>query len=335
MKVHSTNEYGKLKSVVLGRPDNAVYPQGDRYYTQWIVGNNKYKKTDATIPEDVIKDSADDLFAIKDLLEDEDITIYRPEITNHETMHVDDRFETTGFNSWNSRDFLFTLDNLVIECPVPFSSKRRESVAYQDVKSQAIKDGVRWISAPTPPMEPMEAVWKLDRVQLAERYPIFIGSNILKFDDKLLYFKGSTNNEVGAKWLQSVVGSAYEVIVWDKMDPNHNLDFVINPIGKDLLLLNAERITSADRLPKFLRGYRKIWIQSCKESSHYGWPMSSAWTGMNTLCLGENKVMVDIEQKDLIKNLRSENIQCIQVSLKNAQTFGGGLHRIITDLERS
>jgi len=335
MKVHSINEYGKLKSVVLGRPDNAVYPKGDRFYKQWIVGNNKKKEMDHVIPQNVITQSADDLWAVKDLLEDEDITIYRPEIIDHKTLNINDRFETTGFNSWNSRDFLFTLDNLVIECPVPFSSKHRESFAYQDIKNQAIQSGVRWIAAPTPPMEPMEAVWKLDRVQLAERYPIFIGSNILKFDDKILYFKGSTNNELGAKWLQSVVGSAYEVISWGKMDPNHNLDFGINPIGKDLLLLNAERINSADRLPKFLRGYRKVWIQDCKESAHYGWPMSSKWTGFNLICLGENKVMVDVEQKDLIKNLRSENIECVQVSLKNSQTFGGGLHRIITDLERS
>lgn len=334
MKVFSTNEYGNLKSAVVGRPDNAVYPRGDRFYSQWVRGNPNWKECDHVIPESVVGAARDDLFHVRDILEDHGVKVWRPEIMDHKQTISDTRNTVTGYNSWNSRDFLLTLDNMVIECPLPFTSKHRESYAYQVIKNEAMADGVGWIAAPTARIEPAEAIRKEGRVQLTERYPIFTGSNILKFDDKLLYFKCSTNNLTGAKWLQTVVGSKYEVIVWDKMNPDHNLDFGIVPVAKDLILVNAERI-NGNNLPKFLQSYRKLWVQKCQDNEYYKWPMSSSWTGMNVLCLAENKVMINATQKELIKQLQAEKIECVRVSLSHTQTFGGGLHRIITDLERT
>jgi hypothetical protein len=334
MKVFSTNEYGNLKSAVIGRPDNAVYPKGDRFYSQWVRSNPKWKQTDHAIPDTVISAARDDLFMVRDILNDHGVKAWRPEIIDHRQTISDIRYTVTGYNSWNSRDFLLTLDNMVIECPSPFTSKHRESHAYQVIKNEAIADGVRWIAAPTPRMEPAEAIRKNGGMQLTERYPIFTGSNILKFDDKLLYFKCSTNNNIGSKWLQSVIGSEYEVIVWDKMNPDHNLDFGIMPIAKNLILVNAERI-NGNNLPNFLRSYNKLWIEKCLEDNYYTWPMSSSWTGMNILCLSENKVMINSTQKNLIKQLEANKVECVRVPLSHTQTFGGGLHRIITDLERT
>jgi hypothetical protein len=51
-------------------------------------------------------------------------------------------------------------------------------------------------------------------------------------------------------WLQSILGTEYEVIVYDRLNPIHNLDYSIVPIGRDILLLNVDRL-SGENLPTF------------------------------------------------------------------------------------
>jgi N-dimethylarginine dimethylaminohydrolase len=334
MRIHSQNEYGKLRSVVLGRPDLAVIPKGDVYFDRWVKYNPHTKRPEAgKLPDDVIKQAADDLYVVKDILEDRDIQVYRPEIQSHAVTTVTGHHVTTGFNSYLARDFLLTIGSWAIECPTPFVSKHRETMAYQTIKQEAIQSGARWIAAPTPPMGLAECVPVVDGIRLTERYPTFKGSDILKFDDKILYALSATSNRTGATWLQYILGTEYEVIVYDRLNPIHNLDYSIVPIGKDILLLNVDRL-SGDNLPSFLKSYRKIWCHECVDTKYYRFPMASRWTGMNVLCIDHETVLVDDTQKKLIDQLRNERIAVIEIPLAHSQTFGGGLHRIVSDLER-
>ena len=98
-------------------------------------------------------------------------------------------------------------------------------------------------------------------------------------------------------------------------------------------MLNVERLT-VDNLPAFLKGYRKIWCHECVDTRYHRFPMASRWTGMNVLCIDHETVLVDETQKKLIDQLRNERIAVIEVPLAHCQTFGGGLHRIVSDLER-
>ena len=55
---------------------------------------------------------------------------------------------------------------------------------------------------------------------------------------------------------------------------------------------------------------------------------------MNVLCIDHETVLVDERQKKLTDQLRNERIAVIEVPVAHSQTFGGGLHRIVCDLER-
>jgi len=333
MKIFSKNEYGACKSVTIGRPQHAVIPQGDTFFNRWITFNNsKSRPRVGPIPLDYTKEANDTLLIIKDTLEDYNINVHRPEIIDHAVTFASDKL-TTGFNSFLARDHLLTVGEWAIECPSPFISKHRETVAYNTIKQEAIQDGAKWITAPTPPMNPAECVPAVNGIKLTERYPIFKGSDILKFNDKILYAISSTSNRTGAKWLQNILGTEFEVIVYDRLTPIHNLDYSIVPVGKDTLLLNVDRI-SGESLPKFLKSYNKIWCHECKGGNYYRFPMSSNWTGMNLFCFGEKKVIVDDNETMLIKQLKDAGVEVVEVPLAHAQTFGGGLHRIISDLER-
>ena len=115
---------------------------------------------------------------------------------------------------------------------------------------------------------------------------------------------------------------------------DQTIDSTLLPLKKDMLLLNASRITSADRLPKFLRQHRKIWVQDCVPGEFHNFPYASKWIGMNVLSINEDTVMVDSIQKDLIDQLKREGFDVVDCPITHSRTLGGGHHCVTCDLER-
>ena len=339
MKVSTRNEYGQLKSVILGRPEGANWPTGDIFFDR-MIELSTFGKTlkSGPVPESIIEETRDDLLYVKDLLEDHGVTVFRPEVSDYKKTVTHAGHLVSGMHSYSARDLILTVGNMAIECPTPFVSRYQEFDAYDVIKQEAMRDGCRWIAAPRARMEPKEAVHVShgteSRLLLTERYPIFDAANVLKFDDKLVYLKTSTANQAGADWLQNVVGTEFEVVVWDDVYAHAHIDSTLTSLKKDLIMINASRVQNTDKLPKFLRSFRKLRIHDMAEGTFHDYPYASKWIGMNILSINEETVMVDPIQKDLIKMLTSEGFKVIPVSLEHARTLGGGHHCVTCDLER-
>ena len=335
MKVLTKNEYSPLKSVIVGRPEYAGWPTGDNFFDTMLNLSTFNGRPDrGTLPEKVIQEARDDAYLLVDLLQDNGVTVYRPEIVDWRRTVAGLNHVTTGMSSWSARDILLSVGDMIIECPTPFVSRQHEAFAYHEIRKQAIADGCRWIAAPQPPMEKPEYNVKTGgRIKLTERYPIFDAANVLKMDDKLLYLYSSTGNMSGAKWLQKIVGSEFEVVVWDNVYPHAHIDSTIMPVSKDTVLLNADRV-SGENLPTFIRPMKKIWVHDCKPGSFYKFPYASKWIGMNVLSINPETVVVDAIQTELIKQLQNEKYKVIEVTNRHNRTLGGGVHCMTCDLER-
>jgi N-dimethylarginine dimethylaminohydrolase len=337
VKVSTKNEYGQLKSVILGRADKANWPTGDIFFDRMCqLSSFPEKLSKGPVPEEIIEEARDDLLYMRDILEDHDVRVFRPEIKDYKRSVTHYQHLASGMHSYSARDLLLSVGDMVIECPTPFISRYQEFEAYDVIKQEAMRDGCRWIAAPRARMENKECViaGAPAKILLTERYPIFDAANVLKFDDKLLYMKSSTANQAGADWLQNVVGTEFEVITWDKIYAHAHIDSTLISLKKDLILINGSRVDSADRLPKFLRNHRKIWVNEMKEQKFYKFPYASKWIGMNILSINEETVMIDTIQKNLINQLEAEGFECLRVPLRQSRTLGGGHHCITCDLER-
>jgi len=337
MKVSTRNEYGQLKSIILGRVEGANWPTGDIFFDRMqLLSTYKGKLQKGPINKDIIEETSEELFYVKDLLEDEGVEVFRPEFKDYTQSVMHYGRLVSGMHSYSARDLLLSVGNMVIECPTPYYSRYQEFEAYDLIKQEAMKDGCRWIAAPRARMEDKECVITgiPAKVLLTERYPIFDAANILKFDDKLLYLKTSTANQAGAEWLQNVVGTEFEVIVWDKVYAHAHIDSTLIPLKKDMILINAPRVQNISRLPKFLQSYRRLWVHDCVEGQFNKFPYASKWIGMNILSINEETVMIDSVQKPLIDQLENEGFKCIVAPLTHTRTLGGGHHCITCDLER-
>jgi N-dimethylarginine dimethylaminohydrolase len=335
MKVFTKNEYSNLKSVIVGRPEYAGWPVGDNFFdTMLNLSTYKGRPDRGLLPEKIIQEAREDAFQFIDLLEDEGVVVYRPEIFDWRRTVAGINHVTNGMHSWSARDILLSVGNMIIECPTPFISRQHENLAYHEIRKQAIADGCRWIAAPVPPMEKKEYNVRVGgKIELTERYPIFDAANVVKMDDKLLYLRSSTGNLAGAKWLQSIVGTEFEVIVWDKVYAHAHIDSTLMPIGKDIVMLNADRVTG-ETMPKFIKSFRKIWVHDCIPNTFYKFPYASKWIGMNVLSLNPETIVVDSLQKDLIAQLRNEKFRVLECTSRHNRTLGGGFHCMTCDLER-
>ena len=335
MKINTRNEYSKLKSVIVGRPDNACWPIGDMFFDKMMtLSSYPTRPIPGPIDEKVIKEAQEDLWKFIDILRENDVQVYRPDIMDLGKQIVGYNHTTTGMHNYSARDLLLAVGNQVIECPTPYISRQHEHISYQQIKQEAVKDGMKWISAPVPPIEEKEIPIIKGKIQLTERYPIFDAANVMKFDDKLLYLVSSTANYAGAKWLQQVVGTEFEVITWDKVYAFAHIDSTISALDKNTIMINVDRV-SGDNLPKFLKSFRKVWVHDCYEKSFSHFPYASKWIGMNTLSLDPETVFIDPDQRVLIDQVKSFGFNVIdQVSLRHARTLGGGFHCVTCDLER-
>jgi len=334
MKVYTKNEYGKLKSVIVGRPEHAGYPVGDPYSDQMLnLSTFPGRPRSGSLPEEVIKEAREDAFEFIDTLQEEGVTVYRPEIYDWRRTVAGLDHVTTGFHSWSARDLLLTIGDMVIECPTPYISRQHETEAYHEIMKQAVADGARWIRAPRARMKKSDYPVIESRVKLTEKYPIFDAANVVKLDDKLLYLVSATGNKAGAAYLQNLVGTDYEVITWDKVYPHAHIDSTLMPIGKDTVMINADRV-NGETLPGFMKHWKKIWVHDMVENTFYKFPYASKWIGMNVLSIDPETIVVDSKQKPLIAQLENEGFRVIALQNRHNRTLGGGWHCMTCDLER-
>ena len=65
-----------------------------------------------------------------------------------------------------------------------------------------------------------------------------------------------------------------------------------------------------------------------------GYPYSSKWIAINMLALGDNKVICDKNQPQIIKMLEDNGFEVIPLELRHSRTLGGGFHCVTLDLYR-
>ena len=301
MKVYTTNEYGLLRSVIVGCVENFQWPENDNEFDQSISRSTYHTTlTRGALAKSVSREEKQDLDRLVDILTERNIDVHRP---------------VTSKPHWaySARDIILTVGDMVIQCPTPFESRASELQMYPFLHDCNV------IKAPRP---------------IKNSDPSFDAANVLKFGDKLLYSLSHSANEAGADWLQQQVGNAYEVIKWSVVDHDiTHIDSTMLSLDKNTILVNASRVRE-DQLPAFVKDFRKVWVDDIEARDFFHFPYASKWIGMNVLSLDPETVLIDDLQTGLAENLRSNGFQVITTSIRQSRTLGGGHHCVTCDLER-
>lgn len=303
LKVSTNNEYGELKSVLLGTVKSMAWPSNDKEFDNGIARSTfDGTLTKGALPPLVIEQANEDLNKFAVVMDKRGIDIIRP--------------QTVGSHwAYSARDILLTIGEKVIECPTPFSSRAFELDLYPELHQADCKI----IRAPKPQ---------------SGNDPMFDAANVLKLNDKLLYSMSHSANEAGADWLQEQVGTEYEVVKWKVVNyQTTHIDSTLLSCGPNTVLINAARVDE-DQLPAFMKDYKKIWVEDIEVTPFMQFPYASKWIGMNVLSLDPETIVVDEIQVGLIERLKSEKFNVVTLPMRQSRTLGGGFHCVTCDVQR-
>jgi N-dimethylarginine dimethylaminohydrolase len=381
--INSHNEWDKLKEIIVGRAEGTT-------------ATMTWRKPDP-IPEKVLKEAmiiakeaspqwfyeevAEDLEGLCGTLKSFGVKVHRPEVFDYSRMYSSPFWSTTSNNVYNARDLNLVVGNNVIESPSYLESRYYETTALYPIWYEYLKEGFRWIAAPKPKLNyEAKAPYfrdenereltdedlkhrdltggRLEKLhKLLEREILFEAANTLRMGKDLLYLVSSSGNELGANWLQSVLGNEYRVHKTSGIYRSSHIDSTAMCLRPGLVLLNSIRVNEKN-CPKLFDKWDKIYFDEVAPTSkaelefqktvrdplgykleNLGFQtnlhdMSSPWVGMNLLSVDPETVVVDERQTNLIKLLESHKFTVVPVRMRHIYTQGGGIHCATLDTVR-
>jgi N-dimethylarginine dimethylaminohydrolase len=336
--INSWNEWDPLESVVIGRATHAQVPRSDISLKAINYANLLDDKSIpvGVYPQDVIDEANEDLDKLCSFLKSQQVQVFRPE-DKQPSLHGTGDWDSESYYQFCPRDHTLVYGDLILECPMPLRSRYFETFGLRNLYQKAFEDGAQWLSAPMPRLTDQsyqsQGVHK-DMLTLNENEPCFDAANILRCGEDLFYLVSNSGNKLGAKWLQSALGSKTKVHEIHGMYSFMHLDSTLCLLRPGLVLLNPERVTQ-ENLPKVLQSWDKIWCPPFEDIGYEGkYNHSSPWIGMNLLMINPNLAVVEESQKKLIALLESHKIEVCPLPMRHQRTLGGGFHCVSLDLNR-
>lgn len=303
MIINSTNEWGKLRSVVVGSATNANWPSTDPVFAE------ESKKTTWTetlvpsgaVPQWIIDEANEDLEILADTLKKLRIQVHRPQDM--------DFVKLGGMYNYCPRDRLIVAGTTVIDPAMMYPCRNMEDVALGFVLDAA------------------EHVYTMPR----DQGMVMDAANVCRMGDRWLFLESPSGNRQAYDWLCEQLPNIKIELV--NFYAGVHIDSTIAPLREGLVMLNASRVNQVN-CPKSFDGWEKIWVQDVVAQDFYEYPYASKWVGMNLLSIDENTVIIDAAQTQLIKDLERCKIDCIPLTLRHSRTLGGSFHCVTLDLVR-
>jgi len=303
MKIKTTNEYSRLRSVIVGTAINANWPSQDEEFRK-MEETTLWKHTpvpSGPVEQSIIEHTEQELEGLCNIFVQHGVEVHRPGDLDYQAID--------GMYGYCPRDRLLVIDDVIVDCNMRFP------VRQQEIESYSYLPEFNFVTVDDP-----EAV--------------FDAANVLRHNDDLLYLVSDSGNLKGAEWLQQNFPDK-KVHILDNLYSGVHIDSTITVLNENTVALNANRV-SADNLPAIFNGWDIIWVTEnlIEPTGFYKYPYASKWMALNMFSIDRNTVVVDQDQHKIIQKLEKRNFTVIPHKLTHSRTLGGGFHCCTLDLWR-
>ncbi len=382
-KVNSHNEWDKLREVVVGTSTGTMATltlRGKKTPSEEVL-EKAYLLARKACPKWFYEEVEEDLDGLAKTLASLGVLVHRPTPIDLSVMFGTPFWTTTSNNIYNTRDLHLVVGNTVIESPSYLESRYYEPTSMYPIWYEYLKNGFKWIAGPKPMLnyevklpyfrdedarELTEEDIKHQKLtggrleklhKLSEREILFEAANTVRMGRDLLYLISSSGNEMGARWLQSVVGDEYKVHTTKEIYRSSHIDSTVMCLKPGMVLLNDTRVTEKN-CPQIFKSWDKLYFSDVAPTSEaeikhqkelrdpigfelesMGFTtnlheMSSPWVGLNFLSVDPETVIVDQRQTALIKILEQYGFTVVPIQMRHIYTQGGGIHCATLDTVR-
>ena len=339
--VRSNNDWDPLEEIIVGIADGARIPTVDASTMAFSYADRKIEEIrnlEGPYSRQVIDEANEDLNALADFLKSLGVKVHRPDPADHSEKFRTPLWESTGWYSYCPRDLLLPLDGEIIECSSPMRARYFETRGLYRHLYSYFRAGTKWTVTPKPLLE--EALYTFDDLRnptLRNSEIIFDAANVLRLGRDLLFQISNSGNHLGFQWLKSMLEPKYRVHALERVYSFAHLDSTIIPLRPGLVLFNASRVNEGN-CPDVFAKWDKIYfddVVSIPSGLPGGISPCSPYIGLNLLSVNEKLVIVDENQKPLMKELKRYGIESVPMKMRQSRTLSGGFHCVTLDTRRA
>jgi len=168
-----------------------------------------------------------------------------------------------------------------------------------------------------------------------ESEPCFDAADFIRAGKDLFVQRSQVTNMAGIRWVREhLAPKGIKVHVLHFMDgrPMH-IDATFSLVNPGLAIQNPDRVCQeADILRA--AGWKIVDAPTPQINKDHPLWLGSKWLCMNTVMLDEKRVLVETEETDLQDLYRANGVTPIPVSMRFANSIGGGFHCWTSDIRR-
>jgi N-dimethylarginine dimethylaminohydrolase len=301
--ISSSNEWGKLKRIVVGDATHANWPVNDPVFK--LEGEKTlWKETpvpSGPVPDWIIQEANEDLQRLVDTLKLLDVKVERPDPLNFQSHD--------GMYNYCPRDRLIVHGSTIIDPAMMYPCRDMELQCYRDILNKA------------------ERVLTMPRGQGM----VLDAANILRMGNKWLFLESASGNQAAYKWLCDQLPEVEIELV--NFYAGVHIDSTICVLRPGFVVVNGARVTP-QTLPECFKGWTVYYVNQVVEQGFHEYPYASKWIGLNMLSIDPDTVIVDKNQTKIIDDLVTFGFKVIPLELRHSRTLGGGFHCVTLDLVR-
>ena len=303
MKIHSYNEWDRLREVVVGRADFANWPSDDPVFSR---ESEKTTWTETPVPSGpvpqwIIDETNEDLEGLVKILETAGARVHRPATMNYQA--------SGGMYGYCPRDRLLIAGDTVVDPVMMYPCREQEIFALEMFTQHDHK----YLTMPRHQNLVMDA------------------ANVVRMNDKWCFLESASGNRAAAEWLAEQFPEI-DIYGCDFYSGVH-IDSTIVPLREGMVLVNGSRVTGSN-LPTCFAGWEVLVIDDVVPQEFYKYPYASKWIGLNMLSIDPETVIIDAAQTEIIKLLERKKFTVIPHTLRHSRTLGGGFHCVTLDTWR-
>ena len=353
--VSSWNEWDPLKHVIVGRADGTCIPAPEPALDAKVPEDSDMRGQFGPRPQDTVDLANEKLDAFARQLEGMGIRVDRPTPLdfNQPTGTPDWNVETM-FGCMPPRDVLLTVGKEMLEATMSYRCRWFEYLCYRPLLQQYYMEDpkMRHESAPKPRLtdevyrpdylsdkigEQKRLEWTADKFFVTtEEEPLFDAADVLRFGKDLVVQHGFTTNLKGIDWLQRHFPDHRVHAVNFPGDPYPiHIDATFTPLRPGLILNNPQRRLPDEQRKLFEKNGWEI-VDAAQPAHNSPPPLcySSVWLSMNVLVLDPKTVCVEKTEVYQAEQMDKLGMNVVEVDLRDAYAFGGGLHCCTADVYR-
>lgn len=358
MKINSYNGWDKLQEIIIGRGEgraNLVFPKSSPVSEQTMEKAQELARE--AFPQWLTDEINEDLEGLCDVCRSAGAKVFRPDVSHNNLIFETPYVRASGDHVYNMRDLHLVVGNTVIESPSQEQHRYFEAMGLYHIWYEYLKEGFRWICGPKPRLTGDYMIsYFVDGtdeypdgqkfIKLTEDEILFEAANTLRMGKDLLYLVSRSGNELGAKWLQHLLGDEYRVHTTDKLYRSSHIDSTALALRPGLVLLNETRVNESN-CPEFLNKWEKVYFKDIVATPERTIKfhqdvrkrvyrelkamnvdsgldaIASPWIGMNFLSLDPSTVVVDKIQVPLIRVLEKQGLTVVPISFRHSYYMGG------------